>query len=278
MRSLRATGTEGGHGEPDRVAGLLRGEPVPAAGPEALGQGHAANVTRSYTRGYSDPSWRGSQPASPGFRWSSLSRPTISAMPDDQPLTPHGPLPEGGTVRPMTRWGTPVMHRPQQPVTSYDDGAARAGRRHGRDDVRRRRRRAGGLPDRRRPGGLRLRLPRRVGSAHGRASSATRCSRCPRGATGSSTTTTRAACPSRARSSTCARPDRATVHGLRPGRRARRVLRRRDAGPLPPARDRPHPRHRVRRPAPHQAPQEAPEAARQGRRGVPRRTGPPDAP
>src|SRR6476659_7785282 len=33
---------------------------------------------------------------------------------------PHGPLPEGGTVRPMTRWGTPVMHHPQQPVTSYD--------------------------------------------------------------------------------------------------------------------------------------------------------------
>jgi peptide deformylase len=24
-------------------------------------------------------------------------------------------------VRPMTRWGTPVMHRPQEKVTSYDD-------------------------------------------------------------------------------------------------------------------------------------------------------------
>ena len=35
---------------------------------------------------------------------------------------PHGPLPEGGAVRPMTRWGTPVMHRPQQPVTAYDEG------------------------------------------------------------------------------------------------------------------------------------------------------------
>lgn len=33
---------------------------------------------------------------------------------------PHGPLPTGGKVRPMTRWGTPVMHRPQQPVTAYD--------------------------------------------------------------------------------------------------------------------------------------------------------------
>ncbi|NYJ01342.1 peptide deformylase [Nocardioides thalensis] len=42
--------------------------------------------------------------------------------PADEPLNmPHGPLPEGGTVRPMTRWGTPVMHRPQAQVTSYDD-------------------------------------------------------------------------------------------------------------------------------------------------------------
>jgi peptide deformylase len=30
-------------------------------------------------------------------------------------------LPTGGTVRPMTRWGSPVMHRVQEPVTSYDD-------------------------------------------------------------------------------------------------------------------------------------------------------------
>ncbi|HEX6149742.1 peptide deformylase [Nocardioides sp.] len=44
-------------------------------------------------------------------------------MPDQTEETvhaPHGPLPEGGTVRPVTRWGTPVMHRPQQPVTTYD--------------------------------------------------------------------------------------------------------------------------------------------------------------
>lgn len=39
----------------------------------------------------------------------------------DEALAPHGPLPTGGTVRPMTRWGTPVMHRPQQRVTAYDD-------------------------------------------------------------------------------------------------------------------------------------------------------------
>jgi peptide deformylase len=42
-------------------------------------------------------------------------------MPDQPEHAPYGPLPEGGTVRPITRWGTPVMHRPQEEVTSYDD-------------------------------------------------------------------------------------------------------------------------------------------------------------
>ncbi|GAB3788633.1 peptide deformylase [Nocardioides ungokensis] len=42
-------------------------------------------------------------------------------MPDAPEHAPYGPLPDGGTVRPMTRWGTPVMHRAQQPVTAYDD-------------------------------------------------------------------------------------------------------------------------------------------------------------
>ncbi|MDN5895583.1 MAG: peptide deformylase [Nocardioides sp.] len=36
-------------------------------------------------------------------------------------LMPHGPLPEGGTVRPITRWGTPVMHARQRPVTAFDE-------------------------------------------------------------------------------------------------------------------------------------------------------------
>lgn len=30
-------------------------------------------------------------------------------------------LPRDGTVRPVTRWGTEVMHRPQRPVTDFDD-------------------------------------------------------------------------------------------------------------------------------------------------------------
>jgi peptide deformylase len=34
---------------------------------------------------------------------------------------PYGPLPRGGIVRPITRWGEEVMHRVQQPVTEYDD-------------------------------------------------------------------------------------------------------------------------------------------------------------
>jgi len=42
-------------------------------------------------------------------------------MPSDVPRAPYGRLPEGGTVRPMTRWGTPVMHRRQADVTAYDD-------------------------------------------------------------------------------------------------------------------------------------------------------------
>jgi peptide deformylase len=42
-------------------------------------------------------------------------------MSSDVVQAPHGPLPEGGTVRPMTRWGSPVMHRPQADVTVYDD-------------------------------------------------------------------------------------------------------------------------------------------------------------
>jgi len=34
---------------------------------------------------------------------------------------PYGALPRGGSVRPITRWGEPVMHRPQQPVTRFDE-------------------------------------------------------------------------------------------------------------------------------------------------------------
>ncbi|WP_310529243.1 peptide deformylase [Nocardioides sp.] len=46
------------------------------------------------------------------------------STPEDAPHAPHGPLPEGGSVRPMTRWGAEVMHRPQQLVTAYGKALA----------------------------------------------------------------------------------------------------------------------------------------------------------
>ena len=42
-------------------------------------------------------------------------------MPEQPGRAPYGPLPRGGKVRPITRWGDPVMHRAQQRVESYDD-------------------------------------------------------------------------------------------------------------------------------------------------------------
>jgi peptide deformylase len=40
------------------------------------------------------------------------------------PETPSDGLPGGGTVRPITRWGEPVMHRSLQAVTVFDDALA----------------------------------------------------------------------------------------------------------------------------------------------------------
>jgi peptide deformylase len=37
------------------------------------------------------------------------------------PQTQSRPLPGGGSVRPITRWGTPVMHRELADVTVFDD-------------------------------------------------------------------------------------------------------------------------------------------------------------
>lgn len=43
-------------------------------------------------------------------------------QPHDAPdHAPYGPLPTGGTVRPITRWGTDVMHRPGRRVTTFDE-------------------------------------------------------------------------------------------------------------------------------------------------------------
>ena len=44
--------------------------------------------------------------------------PPMSA-PESQPQA--AALPPGGTVRPIVRWGAPVMHRTLEPITSFDD-------------------------------------------------------------------------------------------------------------------------------------------------------------
>ena len=38
-----------------------------------------------------------------------------------QPVSQSRPLPGGGAVRPITRWGDPVMHRELADVTAFDD-------------------------------------------------------------------------------------------------------------------------------------------------------------
>ncbi|MGD9958795.1 peptide deformylase [Nocardioides sp.] len=45
----------------------------------------------------------------------------MAASTPPAPLLPYGPLPTGGTVRAITRWGDPVMHRLQKPVTEFDE-------------------------------------------------------------------------------------------------------------------------------------------------------------
>ena len=52
---------------------------------------------------------------------SHAASPTGPTGRDDLPLSPTSvELPGGGRVRPVTRWGTEVMHRTARPVTTYD--------------------------------------------------------------------------------------------------------------------------------------------------------------
>lgn len=45
----------------------------------------------------------------------------VARIPPDNVSPESAPLPSGGTVRAITRWGTPVMHQPATAVTEYDD-------------------------------------------------------------------------------------------------------------------------------------------------------------
>lgn len=57
-------------------------------------------------------------PVTPG----SGQRPASGMMLAMSSSAPGAPvLPEGGAVRPMTRWGEPVMHRAARPVTEFDE-------------------------------------------------------------------------------------------------------------------------------------------------------------
>ena len=44
----------------------------------------------------------------------------MADLSSDAVHAPYGALPRGGTVRPITRWGEPVMHRSQQRVTAFN--------------------------------------------------------------------------------------------------------------------------------------------------------------
>ena len=192
-------------------------------------------------------------------------------MPDEpEPRAPHGPLPAGGTVRPITRWGTPVMHRPQAAVTAYDDAlrtlaADMVATMYAADGV--------GLaacqigvdvalfvfdcPDEDQE--------RVVGVVCNPVLSL------PEGRERELDEVDEGCLSFPGAFLPLARPDRATVTGT--GLDGEPVTLRGHRSPraLPAARDRPHPRHRLRRPAADQGAQEAHQADGPGGRGLPAR-------
>ena len=177
-------------------------------------------------------------------------------MSSDVPHAPHGLLPEGGTVRPMTRWGTPVMHRPQADVTAYDDDlrtlvADMVATMYAADGV--------GLA------ACQIGVDLRVfvfdcPDESGDRTVGVVCNpvvTLPEGKDRKLEEAEEGCLSFPGAFIDCARPDFAQVDRLRGGRLAGDVRGRRTARPLPPARDRPHPRHRLRRPAAGQGAEEA---------------------
>ena len=152
---------------------------------------------------------------------------------------PHGPLPEGGTVRPITRWGDPRSCTGPRPVTAFDeelrtlvadmvatmyaaDGVGLAACQIGVDRA-----------------GVRLRLPRRQRRPDRRRGVQPAADRA-RGPRSSARRRRRGLSVLPGAFVACARPDWASVDGAGldggPGE-----LREGPAGPLPAARDRPLP-------------------------------------
>ena len=121
---------QGEHGEPDGVARLVVGETVAATGPEQAPR-QLQGLALAGVRGH-DTECNCELHAAPHFAHVSRLTHTIPLMSSSEatsspgrdalPVSPtSAELPAGGTVRPVTRWGTEVMHRQARPVTSYDE-------------------------------------------------------------------------------------------------------------------------------------------------------------
>ena len=161
---------------------------------------------------------------------------------------PYGPLPRGGIVHPITRWGEDVMHRVQQPVTAYDDELARlvadmVETMYAADGV--------GLA------ACQIGVDRAVfvfdcPDDDGRRTVGVVCNpelTLPEGKDRQLDEGDEGCLSYPGAFVECARPDFATVTGTGLDGSPVEFTGTRHAGPLPPARDRPHPGHRLRRPA-----------------------------
>ena len=155
----------------------------------------------------------------------------------------------GGTVLPITRWGTPVMHARTRPVDRIRRRAAHARPRHVRHDGGRLGRRPGREPGR--VCDLAVFVydcpdddeVRHVGV------SATPGDELPEGKDRNLDSADEGCLSLPGAYEELARPDHAVCRGQDVDGNPGRDPRRRPPGPLPPARDRPPQRHRVRRPA-----------------------------
>ncbi len=181
-----------------------------------------------------------------------------------EPLAPYGPLPPDGTVRPITRWGSAVMHRVQQPVTAYDESlralvADMVATMYAADGV--------GLA------ACQIGVDLAVfvfdcpdeSERHVQGVVCNPVLTLPEGAARKLVEADEGCLSLPGAFVECARPDYASVSGTGLAGEPVVVLGRRAAGALPPARDRPRLRHRLRRPDQRQDPQSAAEGARQGR-------------
>ena len=157
------------------------------------------------------------------------------------------PLPTGGDVRPITRWGTPVMHRELADVTTFDDDLA-----HPRRDMVATMRAANGVGLAANQVGVDLKVfvfdcPD-ADDVHVTGVVCNPVLTLPEGKDRQLEEADEGCLSLPGAFIECSRPDQAHVTRLRRARRAGRVHRHRPAGALPPARDRPPVRHRVRRP------------------------------